>query len=105
MKYRKKPVIIEAMQFEVHDDDLLGIRGNINSADRIYEWAKPNALLANYNRSAGHCSRISIYTLEGQMSASPGDYIIKGIKGEFYLCKPDIFEATYEKVKDEKETS
>jgi len=42
-----------------------------------------------------------ITTLEGEMRASPGDYIIKGIKGEFYPCKPDIFECTYEKVSDE----
>ena len=42
-----------------------------------------------------------IHTLEGTMQASYGDYIIKGVKGEFYPCKPDIFEQTYEKVEDE----
>jgi hypothetical protein len=39
---------------------------------------------------------IAIQTLEGEMAAQPGDYIIKGVQGEFYPCKPDIFEATYE---------
>lgn len=42
------------------------------------------------------CSYLVIHTLEGDLAASPGDWIIKGVKGEFYPCKPDIFEATYD---------
>jgi len=44
---------------------------------------------------------LKIFTLEGSLTASVGDWIIKGVKGEFYPCKPDIFEATYEEVSDE----
>jgi hypothetical protein len=100
MKYRKKPVVIEAMQFEEQKGHHFGIRGTLESADKIFEWAKPSVMLAEYNREVGHCSRLSIYTLEGTMSAYPGDYVIKGIKNEFYPCKPDIFEASYEKVEE-----
>lgn len=78
-KYRKKPVVIEAVQF-------------INSAD-IHEFCKDKV-----REPVGH-DYLEIDTLEGIMKASIGDYIIKGVKGEFYPCKPDIFEATYEKVK------
>ena len=77
-KYVKKPIVIEAIQYTVK-----------NSAD-IHEFA-------------GKCvsepikgDHLLIHTLEGRHVASPGDYIIKGIKGEFYPCKPDIFEKTYE---------
>lgn len=81
-KFRKKPVVIEAIQF--------GPEGN---AAKILEWAKENSA----NMRLDHLG-ISIKTLEGEMIASRGDYIIKGIKGEFYPCKPDIFEASYEAV-------
>lgn len=79
MKYRKKPVVIEAIQF-------LG---------------DPN-LQECLNFIGGNCgwddSRIAIETLEGVMQCSKGDWIIKGVKGEKYPCKPDIFDATYEPV-------
>ena len=80
MKYRKKPVVIEAVQF----------KGN-NSAD-IHEFAGDSI------REPVGKKHLEILTLEGTHIASPGDYIIKGIKGEFYPCKPDIFEQTYELV-------
>jgi len=77
-KYRKKPVVIDAMQWNGPAD---------------------NAALQAF---AGHWASVGegvyITTLEGSMKASPGDWIIKGIKGEFYPCKPDIFAATYELV-------
>lgn len=79
-KYRKKPVEIEAVQWT----------GN-NFLDEITEIAQDNVHI--YNRC------LFIDTLEGQMVADVGDYIIKGIQGEIYPCKPDIFEATYEEVK------
>lgn len=80
MKYRKKPVIIEAIQFTGHNDkECL----NFCSSARDPIDTKPNLI---------------IKTLEGDMLCSVGDYIIRGIKGEFYPCKPDIFEETYEKV-------
>ena len=79
-KYRKKPVVIEAIQFNGR-----------NSAD-IHEFCGDKV------REPVGKDYLEIETLEGVHIASPGDYIIKGIKGEFYPCKPDIFEMTYEKV-------
>lgn len=84
MKYRKKPVVIEAIQF-------------IDNADRIIEiqeFLGGDTMRVNY----GDNPYIKIETLEGTMKASVGDYIIKGVNGEFYPCKPDIFEKTYEEV-------
>jgi len=77
MKYRKKPVIIDDVQF-------------INSTD-IHDFCG-NSVLEPIGKDY-----LEIITLEGIMVAQKGDWIIKGIKGEFYPCKPDIFEATYEK--------
>lgn len=79
-KYRKKPVIIDAVLFD-----------GINSAD-IHEFCGDNV------REPVGETYLEIETLEGTMKANPGDYIIKGVNGEFYPCKPDIFEKTYEKV-------
>ena len=87
-KYRKKPVVIEAMQFTGQSNvrDLASWCGGRHTAD-----AKPS--------DPGDIShKLLIPTLEGVMTASLGDWIIKGVKGEFYPCKPDIFEATYEEV-------
>lgn len=85
MKYKKKPVVVEAIQW--------------NGANHLLpqtEFMKgSNAFLDRTNNPIGE---IVIPTLEGVMRAQPGDYIIKGVKGEFYPCKPDIFEATYELV-------
>lgn len=80
-KYRKKPVEIEAIQFSGwnHDEIFDWINDTINSVQPIC-----------------YKETIQINTLEGVMTASVGDYIIKGIKGEFYPCKPDIFESTYQ---------
>jgi hypothetical protein len=74
--YRKKPVVIEARQYT-------GPNGNWYE---IATWA--NATLAKVG--------MVIYTQEGPKLAQEGDWIIKGVKGEFYPCKPDIFEETYE---------
>ena len=77
-KFRKKPVVIEAMRFA----------GGIDSAHEIQKWAKQYELyivwFINYDS-------LSINTLEGSMSAEPGDWIIKGIKYEFNPSKTDIF--------------
>jgi hypothetical protein len=98
MKYRKKPVVIEAMQFD----------GTKASADRVCRWAndppngpneygEPNADYTYVTGAADEpVSDLLIDTLEGGMQVSPGDWVIRGIKGEFYPCKPDIFEQTYE---------
>ena len=83
-KYRKKPVIIEAVQFT---EDRKNKAFNFVRCNVAADWLEDRPIL-------------KIQTLEGIMTAEIGDYIIKGIKGEFYPCKPDIFEATYEKVVD-----
>lgn len=83
-KFRKKPVVIEAIQFTGHNDD------------EILAFARSAAHDPEVNRPT-----IAITTLEGTMTAEVGDWIIKGVQGEFYPCKPDIFEATYESVDDD----
>jgi len=89
MKYRKKPVVIEAFRL----------------GDEWPDWwaEKVTAEVVttfNYDQGAvrGGPDYAIIKTLEGRMRAERGDWIIKGIKGEIYPCKPDIFEATYEPV-------
>lgn len=87
-KYRKKPIVIEAEQFHRLDDYL-----------RIVEWMKASGnTQALANEVEYRTPVMLIPTLEGTMVAQPGDWIIKGVSGEFYPCKPGIFEATYESV-------
>lgn len=83
MKFRKKPIVIEAKQWT--GNNLNEICGFMNSYPKIVEG-----------------KRIRIKTLEGAIYASPLDWIIKGVLNEFYPCKPDIFEQTYEAVEDDK---
>lgn len=80
--YRKKPVVIEARQF------------NGKNGMDLLVWSKGTELEEDFTGDY-----IEIKTLEGTMRADKNDWIIKGVKGEFYPCKPDIFEATYEEVK------
>lgn len=88
--YRKKPVEIEAIQYE----------GTKNSFDKIWDWMNNGPVNVNqgYEGSEDNPGNFGIRTLEGIIKAAPGDWIIKGVKGEFYPCKPDIFELTYEVV-------
>ena len=85
MKYRKKPVEIEAVQF-------------IDTPERICEIAKFVGGYLRVNYEDKDNPYIPIETLEGTMKASVGDYIIKGVNGEFYPCKPDIFVKTYDSI-------
>jgi hypothetical protein len=96
-KYRKKAVEIEAIQWD-------GV--NINE---IKEFVKDNAIIEdkiggsdNGENYLQRYIKIIIKTLEGDLIVKTGDWIIKGIKGEFYPCKPDIFEAIYEGIDNEK---
>lgn len=91
-RYRKKPVVIDAIQWT--GENLRAVIGftdgppdNRTSHARMM-WKKYEDLVQREG--------LKIYTLEGTMKADVGDYIIKGVKGEFYPCKPDIFAATYE---------
>jgi hypothetical protein len=89
MKFRKKPVVVEAQQlFTYHD------------APRIVEWIESCGGKATYGQQKNGPVEVLISTLEGVMRADIGDWIIKGVNGEFYPCKPDIFKATYEPVPD-----
>lgn len=82
-KFRKKPVVIEAFKF------LAGISYD----EMTVEWGEDFAKIAKYKSLP---NEIHISTLEGVMTAVYGDWIIRGVQGEFYPCKPDIFEKTYE---------
>lgn len=107
MKYRKKPVVIEAIQFvelsrtqgkfaervEYNDDEILDF---VQLPMRVKTTPDVGNPLGKVF--------IEIPTLEGVMQAQVGDYIIKGVNGEFYPCKPDIFAKTYEKVEHEQVT-
>ena len=84
-KYRKKPVVIEAIC--------------LSDYEGIFELRQAlEDLNGDRETLAYHDGSVAIKTLEGTMKASPDDYIIKGVQGEFYPCKPDIFQQTYEEV-------
>ena len=83
MKYRKKPVEIEAVQWT--GDNATEIAEFSKTGNRYIEVDEANKF-------------VKIETLEGVMTASLNDFIIKGVQGELYPCKPDIFEQTYERV-------
>lgn len=93
MKFRKKPVEIEAFKFYVDD-----------MPDWFMDGVTENKIILNncnhdqYDLNQAYCE---IETLEGTMVAYGGDYIIQGIEGEIYPCKERIFEATYDKVEEE----
>lgn len=83
MKFRKKPVIIEAERFD----------GSLESFNKIARFMGTH--MSAYDPEQ---KTLEIPTLEGIMTASAGDWIIRGVKGELYPCKPEIFEQTYERV-------
>lgn len=108
-KYRKLPVVIEAMQFA----------GTAAETHAVYSWIEDNTLgsfeplsviegKTPYPASGVSIDprdgRMMIATLEGFHHVDLGDYVIRGIAGEFYPCKSDIFEATYERVADDERT-
>ena len=79
MKYRKKPVVIDAIQWNGSNLEEIATLGGAREYEQDFLG-----------------DDLVIHTLEGDMTARKGDWIIKGVKGELYPCKPDIFEATYE---------
>jgi len=103
-KYRKRPVVVEAVQLrwdtwsEMCDHADVGSLedGKPQGAEKDYSTGEP---FEHYEDGPG----LAIPTLEGLMIASPLDWVIRGVKGELYTCKPDIFEATYEKVEEDTE--
>lgn len=96
MRYRKKPVVIEAVKLENNKQSI------VNAIEFVYNVGMETSVLGmdfeiNMVRSDGG---LIINTLEGNMLASFGDYIIKGVQGEFYPCEPGVFAETYELVED-----
>lgn len=87
--YRKKPVAIEAYQWD----------GSAKSAQEIGKWiagCEDNTHTFFLETFAGEVTSVYIRTLEGDMTVDLGDFVIKGVEGEFYPCKPEIFKKTYE---------
>uniref|UniRef100_A0A6M3ILL6 Phage protein n=1 Tax=viral metagenome TaxID=1070528 RepID=A0A6M3ILL6_9ZZZZ len=92
-KFRKKPAVIDAVRFIGFTDG-----ANYLPKDLIELFGiKTNE---SYPVTSNENGCLIIHTLEGDMKAELGDWIIKGIKGEFYPCKPDVFKQTYEEVKE-----
>lgn len=84
-RYRKKPIVIEAIQFTGEN-----YRAVVNFM----------GIPIGFKTDSENKCHFDMCTPEGIMTVDEGDYIIKGIKGEFYPCKPDIFDETYEEVKE-----
>jgi len=82
-KFKKKPIIIEARQFAETKKSFAALR----------KWVG-DGFYSSYQEAPF----VFIHTLEGEMAVSPGDWVIKGVKGEFYPCKPEIFKETYERI-------
>lgn len=85
-KFRKKPVVIDAMQYD----------GTMQSADAIELWSEGQVVTSG--ERAFNTLDLTVLTREGAMLCSPGDYVIRGVMGEYYPCKPHIFVATYDPV-------
>ena len=96
-KYRKKPVVIEAFQMTKErrwdNNDWPGWLGKAWNTDGV-----GSLFIASGDNPDG--SILSVWTMEGPLKVAWGDWIIQGVQGEIYPCKPDIFEQTYEKVDD-----
>lgn len=91
MKYRKKPVVIDAIMWT-------GTKACADLICKEFPELETNCFTYTMNVDDRDPASWTFYTLEGLITASPYDYIIKGVKGEFYPCKPDIFEMTYERI-------
>ena len=98
-KYRKKPVVIEAMQWD----------GTQEGATPIIDWVRAGGGKARWVDSASEIvdtrwvevpAHIAVDTLEGTMRVAPSNWVIRGVQGEHYPCKPDIFATTYEPAED-----
>ena len=94
MKYRKKPVVIEAFKY---DGDLKGADGKYYVPDWAVNAFEDGIMYySTIQFDSVDGDELYIDTLEGPHHVSVGDYVIRGVKGEFYPCKPDVFEQTYE---------
>jgi hypothetical protein len=100
-KFRKKPVVIDAVPWNGLDDEtgIGAILQFIGDTDALPHAPDDPHIKTGIGYTPAE-GKLFIPTLEGTMCANPGDWIIKGVKGEFYPCKPDIFAATYEPVEE-----
>ena len=88
-QYRKKPVVIEAIRYSGRNkEEIIGWVTSFPTPRFDISWSAAN-------------NSLYIGTLEGDMRAKPGDYVIRGVAGEFYPCDPEVFAQTYEEVDDE----
>jgi len=102
MKYRKKPVVIDAVKWTGENHrEMFDFLTNYEKKDWSLESVGENFYIDHDKVKGG----LIIKTLEGEHIASIGDYIIKGVHGEFYPCKPEIFEKTYDPVEEETKES
>lgn len=100
-QFRKKPVVIEAMRIDPSTArDATSLSANDRAIASISGWMLGHGFGEFSVRAGARPFGLHIHTLEGDMVAAPGDWVIRGVQGEFYSCKPEIFEATYEAVED-----
>lgn len=95
-RFRKKPVVVEAIRWT--GENLFDVLAFTGKSDRFDEWFPTLDAYQEHVRSDNNVFKV--FTLEGVMRASVGDWIIRGVKGEVYPCKPDIFVETYEPTMD-----
>ncbi|QWU14254.1 hypothetical protein SAMN04487895_101546 [Paenibacillus sophorae] len=96
MKFKKKPVVIEAFRMGIESSPEW-FQDKVNENEIVVYYAQGGSSYDSFKLTKAHCE---IKTLEGVMRGDYGDYIIKGVAGEVYPCKPDIFEFTYERVEE-----
>lgn len=103
MKVRKKPVVVEAVQWnKTNVVEVYNFLEDENVQAQFEVKAEGKNFYIKFENGPCQLGTLMIKTLEGEHKASVGDYIIKGVNGEFYPCKPDIFEKTYDVVKEER---
>jgi hypothetical protein len=100
--FRKKPVMIEAVKMGgIEWFDGLQFAVQFDEPDGLPKWLRDALLDGDISAAENDFEHLSIQTLEGVMLVSPGDWIIRGVKGEIYPCKPDIFAMTYDPVDEQ----
>jgi hypothetical protein len=101
MKYRKRPVEVEAIKFTGEWQPIMEWLDSLIKSGRFpvpLAWQPPVRAQVFISQDGGRRSRLEINTLDSVAYAEPGDWVIQGVQGEFYPCKPDIFAQTYEEV-------
>ena len=96
--YRKKPAALEAMQFDGTEASASAIAQWANAGDAIEFGADPTVTYITNDAAPGQALDMLVWTGHGNAEVNEGDWVIKGVAGEFYPCKPDIFAEIYEKV-------